>query len=504
MDKKERNTSRNSTSHHLSTPSESLVKTSVARVFHAVVSEFCERVRLRRWGLMGIVLTVIGVLPSRAVADQIGYRIRFADVRSQPAQVMVYQSRSVLLHFDEALQRISISEPKIADVLVVPPSQVLINAKGIGTCTLVVWGEGDAERPGFLSITVSADVAPLIQQVKTLFPGERISIESLENRVILSGSVSSARVAEAVAQIFDGTGLKVVNLLRPAPTSTKQVLLEVRVAEVNKRALQELGANYSLRQGNIPFFIGHNTFATPFGTLLEGAANMSLSDLVNISLFRRTNSGGAFEGALIRALQSRNAIRTLAEPNIIALNGQKASFLAGGEFPYPVPQPSQGGVIITIAWREFGVRLNFTPTITEDDHIRLELEPEVSALDFSTGITLAGTRIPGLINRKAKTTLELDDGQSFALAGLLSNDVTRLSAPIPGLSFLPIIGYMFRSQRYINNETELVFICTARIVKPVTPDKLPPLPGQGAFAPSGLEGNFGHVVPAVRKEEKKK
>jgi len=225
---------------------------------------------------------------------------------------------------------------------------------------------------------------------------------------------------------------------------------------------------------------------------------MAFSDLVNLSLLSRSSGAGAF----IRALQSRNAIRTLAEPNIIALDGQKANFLAGGEFPYPVPQAQGGNVIITIQFREFGVKLNFTPTITEENHIRLELEPEVSALDFTTGITIAGTRIPGIINRRAKTTLELDDGQSFALAGLLSNDVTRLSAPIPGLSFIPILGYMFRSQRYINNETELVFVCTAHIVKPVAPDQLPPLPGQEALNPKGLEGSFGHSVPAVRREVK--
>jgi len=434
-----------------------------------------------------------------ALAQEPGLRVRFADIRQQAAQVLLYTNRSMLLQFDETLQRVAISEPKIAEAVIVTPTQVLVNAKSLGHCTLIVWSSVDPDRPGFFHVTVSADLEPLIRRVRALFPSEKITIEPVEDRLVLSGTVSSEKVAERVAQFFEGAGLKVVNLLAPAPASTKQVLLQVRVAEVNRRALQELGANYTIAQQTVPAFIGTNMFHTPIGNLVGGIANMTFSDMVNLALFQRSSGAGAF----IRALQSRNAIRTLAEPNIIALNGQKASFLAGGEFPYPVVQGTGSNIAITIQFREFGVRLNFTPTIVEGDRIRLELEPEVSALDFTSGVTIAGTRIPGLVNRKAKTTVELEDGQSFALAGLLSNDVTRIATPIPGLSFLPILGYMFRSQRYVNNETELVFICTAHVVKPVSPEQLPPLPGQNGFELQGLEGFFGHRVPAVRKEEKK-
>jgi pilus assembly protein CpaC len=426
-------------------------------------------------------------------------RVRFADIRQQAARVLLYANRSLLLHFDETLQRVAISEPKIAEAVIVTPTQVLVNAKSFGHCTLIVWSAVDPDRPGFFQVTVGADLDPLIRRVRALFPSENIAIEPVEDRLILSGTVSSEKVAERVAQFFEGMGVKVVNLLAPAPASTKQVLLQVRVAEVNRRALQELGANYTIAQQAVPAFIGTNMFHTPLGSLVGGVANMTFSDMVNLALFQRSSGAGAF----IRALQSRNAIRTLAEPNIIALNGQKASFLAGGEFPYPVAQGTGGNIAITIQFREFGVRLNFTPTIVEGDRIRLELEPEVSALDFTSGITIAGTRIPGLVNRKAKTTVELEDGQSFALAGLLSNEVTRIATPIPGLSFLPILGYLFRSQRYVNNETELVFICTAHVVKPVSPEQLPPLPGQNGWETQGLEGFFGHRAPAVRKEEKR-
>jgi pilus assembly protein CpaC len=431
-------------------------------------------------------------------SEQYGHRVRFADVRAQAGQVLIQLSRSVLMQFDETLQRVAVSEPKIAEALVITTTQVLINAKAVGKCTMIAWSVADPERPAFFSVSVNADLEPLIQQAKLLFPSERVTIEQLQDRVILSGFVSSQKVAESMGQIFDGAGVKVVNLLKPLPPSTKQVMLQVRVAEVNKRAFQELGANYTLARSAYPAFVGTNVFASPLGSLVGSAANMAFSDLVNLSLFARDSGAGAF----IRALQSRNAVRTLAEPNIIALNGQKASFLAGGEFPYPVVQGQGATLAITIQFREFGVRLNFTPTITEDNHIRLEMEPEVSALDFTSGVTISGTRIPGLVNRKAHTTLELDDGQSFALAGLLSNDVTRLSSPIPGLSFLPILGYMFKSQRFVNNETELVFICTAHLVKPVMPDQLPPIPGQTSLKQDGMEGTFGHALPAMKKEEK--
>lgn len=451
------------------------------------------------WGLCGVLLIPVSLPDSAAlVAQSVGLRVRFAEIRQQAASLQIYVNRSVLLQFDETLQRVAVSEPKIAEAVIVTPTQVLLNAKSLGQCTLVVWSAADPERPGFFQVTVGANLEPLIRRVRALFPSEEVTIEPVEDRLVLSGSVSSEKVASEVARLFEGTGLRVVNLLRPAPASPKQVLLQVRVAEVNRRALRELGANYTLAQQEIPSFIGTNMFHTPIGNLVGGIANMTFSDMVNLALFQRSSGAGAF----IRALQSRNAIRTLAEPNIIALNGQKASFLAGGEFPYPVVQGTGGTIAITIQFREFGVRLNFMPTILEGDRIRLELEPEVSALDFTTGVTIAGTRIPGLVNRKAKTTVELEDGQSFVLAGLLSNDVTRISTPIPGLSFLPVLGYLFRSQRYVNNETELVFICTARVVKPVSPAELPPLPGQNAAEFQGLEGSFGHRVPAGRKVEK--
>ncbi len=452
------------------------------------------------WLLVGALTIAAGLLDrGSALAQAPGMRVRFADIRQQAAELLLHTNRSMLLQFDETLQRVAISEPKIAEAVIVTPTQVLLNAKSTGRCTLVVWSAVDPDRPGFFQIAVGADLEPVIQRVRALFPSEKIAIELVEDRLILSGTVSSEKIAERVAQFFEGMGVKVVNLLTPAPASTKQVLLQVRVAEVNRRALQELGANYTIAQQAVPAFIGTNMFHTPLGSLVGGVANMTFSDMVNLALFQRSSGAGAF----IRALQSRNAIRTLAEPNIIALNGQKASFLAGGEFPYPVVQGTGSSIAITIQFREFGVRLNFTPTIVEGDRIRLELEPEVSALDFTSGVTIAGTRIPGLVNRKAKTTVELEDGQSFALAGLLSNEVTRIATPIPGLSFLPILGYLFRSQRYVNNETELVFICTAHVVKPVSPEQLPPLPGQQGVELQGLEGFFGHRAPAVRKEEKR-
>jgi pilus assembly protein CpaC len=280
-------------------------------------------------------------------------------------------------------------------------------------------------------------------------------------------------------------------------------MLQVRVAEVNRRLLRDLGASYGWFNPLAPrsqneAILGPHQFNPPGSNYTTGnnppGPNYIFSDAVNLFLF----NPGINLGAFVRALQQRNAFRSLAEPNIIAVNGQKASFLAGGEFPYPVVQPQAAGLSITIEFREFGVRLDFKPTIVDNNRIRLELAPEVSALDFANALQLSGFRVPALSTRKASTTVELADGQSFALAGLLSNDMTRVDSRVPLLGDIPILGYLFRSQSYVKNETELVFLCTARVVRPLEPSEVPPLPGleSSSTTPQGLEGAFGHTVPA--------
>jgi pilus assembly protein CpaC len=211
---------------------------------------------------------------------------------------------------------------------------------------------------------------------------------------------------------------------------------------------------------------------------------MTFSDLLNLFIFDRAHD----VGALVRALQSRGLFQSLAEPNLIAYNGQEASFLAGGEFPIPVVQGAAGGV--TINFREYGVRLNFRPTIA-GDVIRLRVRPEVSSLDFAAGISLQGFRVPALITRRAETDVELRDGQSFAIAGLLDNTSQEDSAKIPLLGDIPIIGTLFKSRANRAERTELMVLVTPRLVRPLNPDEVPPLPtNPGRFLPS-VEGTGG-------------
>ncbi len=253
----------------------------------------------------------------------------------------------------------------------------------------------------------------------------------------------------------------------------KQVQLLVRVAEVNRTRLREFGSSYSSVNG------GTSVYSSGGGPAsLTKAENGSLftefaSTALNLFVFNNAIGTQAF----IRAAQTQGALRALAEPNLIAMDGQQASFLAGGEYPVPIVQGGgSSSATVSIVFKEYGVRLNFKPTIIDEDHIRLELEPEVSTLDFANGVKFSGFLIPGLRTRRAHTGVELRDGQSFALAGLLDNSETKSISKIPGLGDIPILGNLFKSTSFQKNESELMFIITAQIVKPVNRDDLPALP----------------------------
>jgi pilus assembly protein CpaC len=439
------------------------------------------------------------LLPPMAQTEGVTQQVSFAHARGRTTEVVVYVNRSCMIQFDQPLARVSLAQPSVAEAVIISPTQLLLNGKAIGTSSLLAWSTAEPEPPMAFIVRVMADIQLILDQIAQRFPTEQIKVEQVDGRAVLSGTVSSKQVTDAILPLFEGTGLKPVNLTQVAGQGAPaQVLLQVRMAEVNRRMLRDLGANYSwfnplnLRRQN-EAIVGSNTFNPPGARFIPDlpGPNFTFSDAVNLYLFNPGTSLGAF----IRALQQRNAFRSLAEPNIIAVNGQNASFLAGGEFPYPVVQPSTAGLAITVVFREFGVRLDFKPTIMDGNRIRLELAPEVSALDFVNALQLSGFRIPALISRKASTTVELADGQSFALAGLLSNDMTKVDSKIPLLGHIPILGYLFRSTGYIKNETELVFLCTARLVKPMNVEELPAIPGREEWKKEGLEGPFGYHIP---------
>ncbi len=459
--------------------------------------------KIKRLFFVSVVLLLIGgvgfgLLLARPRSDQVAQRFSFIEARQQIQRIDVVLNRSTVVQFDVNLGRVSVSEPKIAEAVIISPTQLLVNGKTIGTCSLLAWSVNDQDHPVNFTVGVMADIESIRQELTVLYPKEPIELKQIDGKAVLSGIVASKAVVDGAAAVTEGVGLKVVNLLRVSAVGpAQQVMLQVRVAEVSRVVLRQLGVNFFRIVGQARGTVGPNLFNPPVGVLRDPelgtpGQNFTFSDAVNLFLFNPSSGIGSF----IRALQSRNAFRSLAEPNLIAADGQKGSFLAGGEFPFPVVQGAGVNLALTIIFREFGVRLDFVPTIVDEKHIRLELAPEVSALDFSNGINISGFRIPGLTSRKAKTTLELADGQSFALAGLLSNDLTKVNAKMPVLGDLPILGYLFKSERYQRNETELVFLCTVRLVKPLNPEEVPNLPGVDQFKKDeGLEGEFGHKAP---------
>jgi pilus assembly protein CpaC len=281
--------------------------------------------------------------------------------------------------------------------------------------------------------------------------------------------------------------LQVMNLLQlPGGGGSQQVMLQVRVAEVNRRAMQEIGLSlFTTRQGFTARATTQQFPAPDFDDDEADVSGLVFSDFLNLFFFQR-NEG---IGGVLKALEQSGNLQSLAEPNLIAYNGKEASVLVGGEIPVPVVSGAAGNV--SVSWKEFGVRMAFTPTIA-GDVIRLQVRPEVSALDFANGITLGGFRIPALTTRYAQTEVELRDGQSFAVAGLLNTMGQEDKAAIPILSQIPIIGHIFKSRAQRTEQTELMVIVTPRLVRPLNPDEVPPLP----TTMPGLTGGGLTIEPA--------
>jgi pilus assembly protein CpaC len=374
----------------------------------------------------------------------------------------------MVLTTDFDIKRVAITDPAVANGTAVTPRDLLIDGKAPGTISLIVWG--DTRRLQY-DLVIEPAVTTLQQQLQALFPGEDIQVGVQQGAVILSGHASNNDVMLRAAEIAASSTPqhKVINLLQlPGGESSKQVLLQVRFAEVNRTALKQLGVSFfSTRAG----FTSRSTteqFSAPNFSTQGNLGELTFSDFLNIFFFQQ-NKG---VGALVKALSTNGNLQSLAEPNLIAYNGQEASFLAGGEFPVPVVS-SNGSV--NVQFKEFGVRLKFTPTIA-GDVIRLHLRPEVSTLDFDNGVTLSGFRIPALTERYAETEVELRDGQSFAIAGLLNSVVQANKEAIPFLSQIPVIGKLFQSKSDQENRTELMVLVTPRLVRPLNPDEVPPLP----------------------------
>jgi pilus assembly protein CpaC len=394
--------------------------------------------------------------------------------------------RSTVLTTTFDIRRLKITNAEVADAMAVSPRELVIDGKTAGTISLIVWG--DATRVHY-ELVVEPAVTTLEQRMQELFPGEDIRVSVTEGSVILSGRASTNEVMLRAGEVAAASmpDLQVMNLLQlPGGGGSQQVMLQVRVAEVNRRAMQEIGLSlFTTRQGFTARATTQQFPAPDFDDDEDDVSGLVFSDFLNLFFFQR-NEG---IGGVLKALEQSGNLQSLAEPNLIAYNGKEASVLVGGEIPVPVVSGAAGNV--SVSWKEFGVRMAFTPTIA-GDVIRLQVRPEVSALDFANGITLGGFRIPALTTRYAQTEVELRDGQSFAVAGLLNTMGQEDKAAIPILSQIPIIGHIFKSRAQRTEQTELMVIVTPRLVRPLNPDEVPPLP----TTMPGLTGGGLTIEPA--------
>ena len=424
----------------------------------------------RAIALAAYIIVILVAAPS-AQQQQVAFTGAPGAISAGPAaetpaatEIDLLVGRSTILNVGSTISRVSLTVPDVADAMVTTPQQLLIHGKTPGTISLFVWDKAGGIKT--YEVTVRRDLSQLVEQVKQLFPGEPITVTGSGKDVVLAGTVSSKYVVDKAADVAAGYVEKkdnVVSLLKQAEGQTSnQVLLRVRFAEVSRSAMQEIGASYILDRFKSDWDARATTqqFSAPnFDDSQPG--KITFSDFLNVFLFNSKHG----VGTVIRALQNKGLFQSLAEPNLIASNGKEASFLAGGEYPYPVVQPGSGGNSVTIMFKEFGVRLNFTPTVLSGDMISLKVRPEVSALDFSNAITLQGFRVPALSTRRTETEVELQDGQTFAIAGLMNNTLNNTMSKIPGIGDIPVLGYLFRSRAYQKQQTELVVMITPQIVR---------------------------------------
>jgi pilus assembly protein CpaC len=415
---------------------------------------------------------------------------------SAPLRVMV--GKSLLINTTERIKRISVTDPSIAFARPITPTQILVHGRTPGEVSLLIWDE--LERSRSFDLRVDVDVSAAAEEERRVFPDEQITVTPSRSAIVLSGHVSTEDVAKRAGELASAYSPKVVNVLTFGPVGAQEVLLQVKFAEVDRTALTQLGANlFSTGAGNTfgttttgqfggfgpPSIAPGSTSSTTTTSPLTNPPNVpitttttnsttvgaqAISNVLNLFLFRPDINFGV----VIQALQTKNLLQILAEPNLIAVNGKEAKFLAGGQFPFPIVQPGAGFTAVTISFKEFGVRLSFTPVIMPNGNIHLKVAPEVSNLDFSNALTISGFTVPALSTRSAETEFELQDGQSFVIAGLMDNRLTDIYNKIPGLGDIPILGNFFRSKSVQKSNSELMVLCTVKRITPTL--EQPPLP----------------------------
>lgn len=442
---------------------------------------------LKLLGILIVVLLVVGApvdsaqQPAAAPAATPPVQQSASSVQEtgEPQTLHLLVGRSLVISSPTRIKRVSLADPEIAEALVVSPTQVLVNGRKPGGVSLMVWDEADQSQA--FEVSVDIDVLGLSQKIHEVFPTENVHIDTSKDVVILTGNASSAAIADKILEVVKGAASKVTSMMQVPAAPTGEILLQVRFAEVDRTALSQFGINIlslpgaknvgsiSTQQFGPPQLINQSSSGgTGGGT---GSASFGLSDLMNVFLFRPDIN----LAVTIKALQEKNLLQILAEPNLLTASGKEASFLAGGEFPYPVPQSSGGSgyATITIQFKEFGIRLSFTPTFTPDGQIHLKVKPEVSSLDYANSLQIQGYTVPGISTRRVESEMDLADGQSFAIAGLMDNRVTEQLEKIPWIGDVPVLGKLFQSKSFQRSKDELLVVVTPTIVKPLNPGQAP-------------------------------
>lgn len=388
--------------------------------------------------------------------------------------ISILSGKAKLLKFETEIIRASITNTEVADIVVISPNELLINAKSSGSTSLVVWDKD--EKAINYDITVGIDITGLRALLKELAPDDNIEVIVKDNTVVLQGEVKKHHTIDHINKVIETFDEDVINIMRVKVP--EQIMLQVKFAEVNRSTVKELGFDFFTGVKN-DFGFG----SLPNNLITELSPNGNITNWSEEAMENvlQITSGSFSLDVLFDNLEKRGLLRILAEPNLVSISGEEASFLAGGEIPIPILTAN----VVSVVWKEFGVKLNFVPTVTEADTIRLEVEPEVSILDWSNSVKFGGFEIPALVTRKAKTVVELKKGESLIIGGLISNITTESNNKIAGLGDIPILGALFRSKSFKRSETELIVLVTPRIVRPVfTADK------EEAFSPEKITELF--------------
>ena len=402
------------------------------------------------------------------------------NISSEGQALHILVGKSVVVNVQAPITRVLSSNPAVIETLATSPTEIVVEGRAAGSSSLILWDQSG--RSQMLDVIVDVDVSGLRSAIERTYPDQHIDVQADGGRLILTGKVTDPKMIEDLAKMSGVYSNQIVNSLTLGISHDRQVLLEVKFAEVDRTKFAQFGVNLlSTGAGNtlgttttgqfggfgpqhITDIAGPGTHSGTFTT------DQTLNNVLNIFLFR-------FDihfGAVIQDLEQKSVLQILAEPNLMALNGQKATFLAGGEFPFPLVQPGNGFTAVTIQFKPFGVKLDFTGNISNDGTIRLHVAPEVSTLDFTNALAIQGFTIPAISTRRAETDIELKDGQSFGIAGLLDNRAQAQLNKIPGIGDIPVLGQLFRSRNINKSKTELLVLVTPHIIDPVHTTTPPP------------------------------